>query len=110
MPRLSLDPLQVEAKGAGLFEVRASVVNGGRLPLLPDAGGRADHRPRVIVELQLPDGATRVAGDSRPFFENLSGEGGRREYVWLIAADSVTGLSVRASAPHLGSVTQEVAQ
>ncbi len=110
LPRLAISSLEVEAKGTGLFEVRAHVTNEGRLPVLPEAGVRAEHRPRVIVELQVPDGAVLVAGNPRQTFGNLSGEGGRREFVWLLAADSIAGLTVRASAPHLGSVTQEVAQ
>ena len=110
LPRLEMADLEVEAKGTGLFEVRAHVTNEGRLPVLPEAGERADHRPRVIVELEVPSGATLVAGNPRQAFENLGGEGGRREFVWLIAADSIAGLTVRASAPHLGSVTQEVAR
>ena len=108
LPRLALDEPELEELGPGLWELRATLRNEGRLPVASAAGQRMRYRPRIVLELTLPDGASLVAGDARQPIESLDGEGGSTESTWWIASDDPSGLRLDVTSPHFGSITREV--
>ena len=110
LPRLALDVPEVTELGTGLWELRAVIRNEGRLPTTSAAGDRTRRRPRIVLELSLPEGASLVSGKARYAYGGLDGEGGRREEVWWIAAPDLRGARLTVSNPCLGSVSREVSR
>jgi len=103
---------EAEAKelGGGLIEVTASLENDSLLPLFTRSGRRARTQRPARVLLELPDGATMLAGSKQTLVSELDGSGGRREFRWLVQGVAASAISISVSTIHAGSasVTPEV--
>jgi len=81
--RLALKDATWEDLGGSTLEVRATLVNEGRLPLLGTWGRRTRTTRPARVELALPEGARLLAGDRVQLVEDLTG-GGELDLRWLV--------------------------
>jgi len=78
-PRLELRQATVDALGAGLFRVRATVANSGYLPTYGSKRAEAVQAVRPIeVELKLAAGAELVTGELRQTIGQLEGRANKR--------------------------------
>lgn len=100
--RLALRDATWENLGGGTLEVRATLVNEGRLPLLGVWGRRTRTTRPARVELALPDGAWLLAGERIQLVEDLPG-GGEQELLWLVQGGDGAPI-VRVDSDHAGRV------
>lgn len=108
MPRLSVGPARVDAKGGGLFEVTAVVENAGYFPTALAQGVKTKCAPPVLVRLN-PDGAKLLAGRRLERIESLAGSGGRQEFRWLLqASDEKARPTLEVSCPKAGQFRLDV--
>ncbi len=108
-PSLALSGVEAKALGGGLFEVRATVENRGRLPTALVQGVRLREAPPVLVRLEA-QGATVLNGPARSRVDRLDGRGGHREFRWLVQAPkTVASVTIEASCLKAGRVSQAVA-
>lgn len=84
LPHLAWEDVEVKAlDDAGVFEVRARLVNHGLLPT-SSAMARANRRLLPLrVFLELPQGGQVLAGRLRHTVEALDGLGDAREFHWI---------------------------
>jgi hypothetical protein len=111
LPRPALVGAELKPLGEGLFEAHATLENGALLPLQSHAASRSRTIQPAQVLLELPAGATLVAGELRTLVSDLSATGGRLELRWLITlADSGDPVRVRMTSKNAGEtqVTLEV--
>lgn len=107
-PKLDLAAVKVEAKGGGLFEIRAAVENAGFLPTAMAQGVRTRKAPQVLVRLD-PGKAKLLAGRPLERIDALAGSGGRREFRWLVQApEGVASVRLDVSCPRAGRVVRTV--
>ncbi len=114
LPRLSINAVKVEARGGGLFQVSASLVNEGTFPTALAQGVR--NRKADPVRVSLDPGPNRLlAGPRHMQIDTLSGAGGHRALRWLILASSGSAsargpatVSLRAASPKAGSVVRTI--
>ncbi len=108
LPSLELADVRVEAKGGGLFEVSASVVNSGYLPTALNQGVKTREAGPVVVRLDLGE-AKLLAGKPLHKLNRLEGSGGRQEFRWLIAApDAGKTITIDAGAARAGRVRRTI--
>jgi len=107
LPRLEIDQTEAEPLGGGVWRVKATVVNRGFLPTMPQTGDTTKAPQPVQVELALPAGVRLASGHARRQIEPLAGDGGRSDQSWLVTAavKKPTSLRVRAWSPSVGSAT-----
>ena len=101
LPHLTVEPLRVEARGAGVHEVTAVVGNAGRVPYPTDMGA-VNRRPAPIT-------VTLTGGDPlqdplRRVVPQLPA-GGAVTLRWLVRTGEPDKLAVTAAAPSLGAIT-----
>ncbi|GJM22120.1 MAG: hypothetical protein DHS20C15_20350 [Planctomycetota bacterium] len=87
-PALTVENLEVEARGDGAYAISLALVNTGRLPTSSRFAADSRTARPMRVRLALPDGAARLAGPQEVLVDRLDGLGGRRELRWLIAGAS----------------------
>lgn len=84
LPRPELTEVTLSSKGGGLYEARAVLENDALLPLQSHAASRSRTIQPAQVMLELPEGATLVAGQLRTLVSELAPTGGRLELHWLV--------------------------
>ncbi len=108
MPALAIRDAKAEAKGGGLFEIKAIVENPGYLPTALAQGVLTRKAPPVLVKLDAA-GAKLLSGRALNRVDTLTGSGGHREYRWLVLAPEATkALTLEASSPKAGTVRAEI--
>ncbi len=108
MPTLAIGSAVAEAKGGGIFEIKASVENSGTLPTALAQGVTTRKAAPVLVKLKLGD-ARIISGKELNRIDSLAGSGGSREYRWLVMVpDGTKTLTLEASCPKAGSVKREI--
>ena len=108
MPALAIREARAEAKGGGIFEVKATVENAGYLPTALAQGVTTRKAPPVLVKLEV--GAAKIlSGEALSRIPTLAGSGGFREYRWLVLApEGVKAITLDVSCPKAGSVRKEI--
>jgi len=110
LARIELKEAEARDLGGGLLEVTAALENDSFLPLFSRSGRRARTQRPARVLLELPVGATMLAGSRQTLVSELAGSGGRREFRWLVQGADASAISISVSTIHAGSssVTPEV--
>jgi hypothetical protein len=87
-PKIGVADLTAEPLGAGLYRVRAEVVNTGYLPTATAHGVTSRSVAPVMVQLDVAPEAI-VSGDPKTnFIATLAGSGRRQAYQWIVRAKS----------------------
>lgn len=87
LPKLELRDVKVEPLG-GIYRIRATAVNAGYLPTMPEMGRMSQQAYPVRWTLTLPEGTQFVQGTPRGTLPPIAGNGGKRELVWLVRPTS----------------------
>ena len=107
LPTLAITDVKVEARGGGVFEVKATVANEGTLPTALAAGVRTRKAPPVVVRLR-PGDAKVIGGKVLNRVDALAGSGGKQEYRWLLLSTAGEPVSLEASSPKAGRVVKSI--
>jgi len=107
LPTLAVTDVKVEAKGGGVFEVKATVTNEGTLTTALSAGVRTRKAPPVVVRLR-PGDAKVIGGKVLNRVDALAGTGGKQEYRWLLLAPAGEPVSLEVSSPKAGRVVKSI--
>ncbi len=83
LPRLAWHKVEVDDKGGGLLEARATLVNTGGLPTGSAMGEITRRFQPVRVRLELPEGGQLLAGRPLQTVGRLRELGGSEEFRWL---------------------------
>lgn len=110
MPKISIHDAEVTALGAGVFRIKAAVVNTGYLPTSAEMGRRTRLVNKVQIALELPEGAKLLRGPIRTQLQPIAGSGGQGKHSWLIrfTGDTPTTTTIRAWAPAVGETTHTI--
>jgi hypothetical protein len=109
LPRPELTEVELTALGAGLYEAQAVLENDALLPLQSHAASRSRTIQPAQVLLELPAGATLVAGELRTLVSELAPTGGRLELRWLITlADPGDVPRVRMTSKNAGEALKSL--
>ena len=99
LPRLDGIELEIESRGSDLWDVVATVANGGRIPY-PTAQGRRSRVPQpVAVTL---DGAEILEGRARQVIKQVPAMGSA-SVRWLVRGSPGDMVNIRAAAPGFGA-------
>jgi len=107
LPTLAIKEAKAEARGGGVFEIKATVENAGYLPTALAQGLTTRRAAPVLVKLDLGD-AKLLAGKALDRVESLPGSGGSREFRWLVLAPATKPLAIEASCPRAGTARREI--
>jgi len=102
LPALAIAEAKAEPKGAGVFEVTATIANSGGFPTALAQGVRTRKAPPVLVRLK-PGKATLLAGRALTKIDALAGSGGRQEFRWLVLAPEGGAIVIEAASAKAGS-------
>jgi hypothetical protein len=83
----------------GLWRVKATVFNAGKMPTASQIGDQLQWLKHLRVDLSLAPGQQLISGQEVHLFSSLEA-GGARELSWLIQGPGQ--ISIRAAAPHCG--------
>jgi len=110
MPKISIHKTDIKSLGAGVYRVKATVVNEGRWPTSSEMGRRSRGIHRVQVALDLPEGAELIRGPIRTQLPVIVGSGGKAEHTWLLRVDEEKPkqTTIRAWAPAVGEDQVEI--
>ena len=106
VPRISIESCEREQLSSGLWKLTAVVKNEGLLPLLNRAARRSRAVRPANVRLQLPSGATLVAGRPQVLVRGLEGSGDRVELEWLVLGPDAMELGVTLDSDFTGEMFQ----
>jgi hypothetical protein len=85
-PKIGVADLTAEPLGAGLYRIKAEVVNTGYLPTATAHGVTSRSVAPVMVQLDVAPDAI-VSGDPKTnFIATLAGSGRRQAYQWIVRA------------------------
>lgn len=108
LPRLSWEKLEVERRGGDVFEVRAVLVNDGRLPTHAGMASRTRrHRP-IKITLAAPEGGALLAGRSPQLVDRLPGLGGHEEFRWVLRLPAGGQAQLTAESESAGVARAEI--
>jgi hypothetical protein len=109
MPGLSIKEAKAEAKGGGIFEIKATVENPGTLPTALAQGVVTRKAAPVLVKLLDLGDAKLLSGRSLNRINALAGMGGTQEYRWLVLVpEGKKTLTIEATCPKGGSARREI--
>jgi hypothetical protein len=109
LPSVAIKEAKAEAKGGGVFEIKATIENPGYLPTALAQGLTTRKAPPVLVKLGLGD-AKLLSGRALNRIDSLPGSGGTREFRWLVIAPAGTKtLTLDVTNATAGSVRKEIA-
>lgn len=101
LARLALAEVTSSDLGGGLLEVRATLTNTGRLPLLGVWARRTRATRPVRIELALPEGAQLLGGSRVQLVEELAGSR-EHELRWIVRGSGTP--TVLVDSDHAGRV------
>ena len=93
LPRLVIEDAKVDEIAEGVFDVRARVVNRGRLPTALVQGAFTQRRSPLTIEL-AGGGAKQLGDDARRTIDRLEEDGGARELRWIALAPRGAEVSI----------------
>jgi hypothetical protein len=109
MPTLSIKEAKAEAKGGGIFEIKATVENTGILPTALAQGVTTRKALPVLVKLLDLGDAKLLSGRALNRINALAGLGGTQEYRWLVLVpEGKKSLTIEATCPKAGSAKREI--
>ena len=109
MPVLAIKEAKAEAKGGGLFEIKATVENTGTLPTALSQGTVTRKAPPVLVKLLDLGDAKVLSGKALNRINALAGLGGTQEYRWLVLVpEGKKTITIEASCAKAGSARREI--
>lgn len=107
-PKIGVADLTAEPLGAGLYRIKAEVVNTGYLPTATAHGVTSRSVAPVMVQLDVAPEAI-VSGDPKTnFIATLAGSGRRQAYQWIVRAKSGQPLVVTAVSQKGGRAQRSV--
>ena len=104
LPGLELAEVQLEHRGADVYELKVWLGNPGRIAY-PTAHGKRTRRPPPVVA--SINGAEIIEGRPRTPLPGLPA-GGAAVARWLVRAEAGTTITITAEAPSLGRITAAV--
>lgn len=102
MPKVTISETKVEALGANVFRIKATVINGGFLPTMSEMGGITRQPLPLQLAIELPKDATVIQGTPRTQLSVLKGNGGTDEHTWLIQAPTGGSAKIKVWSPSVG--------
>jgi len=109
-PSLSIKEAKAEAKGGGIFEIKATVENVGTLPTALSQGTVTRKAAPVLVKLLDLGEAKLLSGRALNRINALAGMGGTQEYRWLVLVpEGKKTLTIEATCPKAGAAKREIA-
>ena len=109
LPSLAIKDVKVEAKGGGIFEVKATIENPGTLPTALAQGVTTRKAAPVLVKLLDLGDAKLLSGKALNRINALAGMGGTQDYRWLVLVpEGKKTLTIEASCPKAGTARREV--
>lgn len=107
LARCEIESLTSTPRGDGVYEVEATIVNGGRIAALSAISERTRRfaTPRLHLDL---GGGELVAGRTHLRADNLAGLGGRQEFRWIVTASPGTVLRLTLTTDFSGRDLSEV--
>ena len=109
MPKVSVvSPVTVEAVGARVWRVKATVTNGAFLPSNAGIGVRSRLPMRVKVELGLGANHVLSSGRKLQFINALRGSGSTEDFEWVVVGDAGSTVTLTVGAPNAGMSTQTI--
>ena len=113
LPHLSITDVKVTARGGGLFQVSARIMNEGAFPTALNRGSHI--RKADPIHLRLDSGLARIlAGPARAQVDSLDGSGGSREFRWLLLVPKAKGsakpptITLHAVTPKAGEAIKTI--
>lgn len=109
-PKLAIIEAKADSLGGGVYRVRATVVNRGFLPTMPEMGQVNGEAYPLQISIVLPKDAEFLQGHARTRFGRLEGAGGKREKTWLIrfGKEQPASVEVKVWGPAVGSASANV--
>ena len=108
LPSVAIPSAKAEAKGGGIFEVKATVENPGFLPTALAQGVVTRKASPVLVKLE-PGDAKLLSGKALNRVDALAGSGGSREFRWLVLVpEGKKTITLEVTCPKAGSASREI--
>ena len=108
MPKVSVSEVKVEPLSGHVYRVKATVINTGYLPTMPEIG-RITRQPLPLqLAIELPKDATIIQGTPRTQIDLLKGNGGKDEHTWLIQAPTAATARVKVWSASVGEHSVEI--
>lgn len=100
MPTIEIRDVKSKQLSSGFWELELDLVNAGFIPTMSEMGRVNGECYPIVVELDLPEGATLVDGEKKTLVGRLEGQGGSRKLTWLVRVPGSddAGATVRVSA------------
>lgn len=111
LPRVEVAYFTAEELGGNLWRIEARLENPALLPLVTQAASRARTTTRAKVELELPKGASLIAGQTPEFVRRLDGlgrSGNEAEFEWLVHAKDIERLTLTVTTRNAGTSSTRV--
>jgi hypothetical protein len=104
LPRLDIEAVELDYRGADVYAVEVFVANGGRLPYPTGQGARCRRPPPVAVTLE---GAELLEGRERQTIKEVPALGAASTR-WLVRGKKGAKLTITASTASAGTATGRV--
>jgi len=111
LPRVAVTYFTAEGLGGNLWRIQARLENPALLPLVTQTASRVRTSTRAKVELELPKGASLVAGQTPEFVRRLDGlgrSGDEAEFEWLVHAKDIERLTLTVTTRNAGTTSTRV--
>ena len=110
LPSLAIKEAKAEAKGGGIFEVKATIENPGTWPTALAQGVVTRKAAPVLVKLLDLGESKLLSGKALNRINALAGMGGTQEYRWLVLVpEGKKTLTIEVTCPKAGSARREIA-
>lgn len=103
LARVRLADVRARVLAEGLAEITCAVENDSLLPLMSAAARRTRTARPARVDLVLPPGAERLAGEAVQLVRELAGSGGRHELRWLVRVADPATVTIRLQTQNAGT-------
>jgi hypothetical protein len=102
LPRIELLDVKCEALGEDVYRITAKLINTGALPTSSEMGEITRVPYPLQISVQLPQGASLVAGRQRERIPALRGGGGSIECAWVVTVPNGGSVDIKAESPSVG--------
>ena len=111
MPRLEVEPVEVERAGPGLWRVGVVLRNDGFFPTVSGIGQKVRRLPETIAALDPDLGLAHgslLSGDRNQRFAMIAGSGGTQRAEWLVRARAGTEVTIEIRSARYGNRVMRV--